>query len=84
MNKANSSCIQSAGLLKALYTLPLGRPDNSGNNLNISGTHSSHAAITLEDNSITFPPMSIVRYLFILLRELRCRGQNENAQTLKR
>ena len=33
--------------------------------------------------SLTFPPLSIVRYSFMQLSELGHRGENENAQTLK-
>ena len=32
-----------------------------------SGKHSSHAAITRNDYSLTFPPLSIARYSFIHL-----------------
>ena len=52
--------------------------------LDFSGKHSSHAAITSEDYSLTFPPLSISRYSFIQLSELGHRGENENAQTSKR
>ena len=34
-----------------------------------------------EKISFTFPPLSIARYLFIQLRELGRRGDNENTQT---
>ena len=37
----------------------------------------THAAIRREDYSLTFPPLSIVRYSFIQLSELRRRGENE-------
>ena len=38
-----------------------------------SGKHSSsHAAITREVYSLTFPPLSIARYSFIQLRERKC------------
>ena len=49
--------------------------------LEFSGKHSSHAAITRNDYSPTFP--SITRYSFIQLSELGCHGENENAQTSK-
>ena len=45
-----------------------------------TGKHSSHAAIMREDYSLIFPPPSIARYSFIQLSELRCRGENGNAQ----
>ena len=53
----------------------------SGTNFSFSGKHSSHTAITREDYSLTFPPLSIVRYSFIQLSELGHRGENENVQT---
>ena len=37
-----------------------------------------------EGYSITFPELSIARYSFIQLSELMPRGENENAQILKR
>ena len=46
--------------------------------------HSSHAAITREDYSLTFLPLSVARYSFIQLSELGCREKNGNAQALKR
>ena len=49
--------------------------------LDFSVKHSSHAAITREDYSLTFPPLFIARYSFIQLNELGCHGENENAQT---
>ena len=52
--------------------------------LDFSGQHSSHAAITREDHSFTFPPTSIARYSFIQLSELGRRGENKNLPTLKR
>ena len=48
--------------------------------LDFSGKHSSHAAIMHEDYPFTFPPLSIVRYLFI--QSLGRRGKNENGQVL--
>ena len=39
----------------------------------------SHAAITHEDDSLTFPPLSIAMYSFIQLSELGHCGENENA-----
>ena len=50
--------------------------------LGFSGKHSSHAAITHNDYSLTFPPTA--RYSFIQLSELGRRGENKNAQTSKR
>ena len=50
--------------------------------LDFSGKHSSHASITSEDYSFTFPPLSIVMYSFKQLSELGHYGENENAQTL--
>ena len=53
--------------------------------LGFSGKRSSHATITHNDYSLTFPPLSIARYSFIqLVSELGRYGENENAQTLKR
>ena len=52
--------------------------------LDSSGKHSTHTAITREDYSLTFPPPSISRYSFIQLSELGRRRENENAQTSKR
>ena len=43
-----------------------------------------HAAITCEDYSVTFRPLSISRYSFIQLSALGHHGENENAQTSKR
>ena len=51
--------------------------------LGFSGKHSSHAAITCNDYSLTSPPPFIARYSFIQLSQLGHRGENENAQTLK-
>ena len=52
--------------------------------LAFSWKHSSHAAITSEDYSLIFPPLSIIaKYSFIQLIRLRRREENENAQTLK-
>ena len=51
--------------------------------LDSSEKHSSHAAITRESYSLTFPPPSIARYSFIHLSELGCRRENANAQTSK-
>ena len=52
--------------------------------LGFSGKHSSHAAITRNDYSLTCPPLSIAKYSFIQLSRLRHREENENAQTSKR
>ena len=49
-----------------------------------SGNRSSRAAIMREDYSVTFPPLSIARYSFIQPSELGYRGENKNAQTLKK
>ena len=43
----------------------------------------SYAAITREDYSLIFPPLSVARYSFIQLIELGHRGENENYQSLK-
>ena len=48
--------------------------------LDFSGKHSSRAANTRENYSLTFPPLSIARYSFIRLSELGCSGENENVQ----
>ncbi len=53
-----------------------GRPVQFRHQLDFSGKHPSHAAITHEDYPFTFPPLSIARYLFI--QSLGRRGQNEN------
>ena len=47
--------------------------------LGFSGKHSSHAAITHEGYSPTFPPPSVARYSLIQLSELGRREENENA-----
>ena len=53
--------------------------------LGFSGKHSSHAAITREDYSLTFPPLSKARYSFIQLGELGRSEENVTAhQTSKR
>ena len=52
----------------ALHFSSPGRPVHSDTVLGFSGKHSSHAAITREDYSITFPPLSIARYSFVLHR----------------
>ena len=52
--------------------------------LGFSGKHSSQAAITCNDYSLTFPPMSIARYSCLQLSELGCHVGNENGQTSKR
>ena len=57
-----------------------GRPVQFRHQLDFSGKHPSHAAITHEDYPFTFPPLSIARYLFI--QSLGRRGQNENGQVL--
>ena len=45
--------------------------------LGFSWKHSSHAAITRNDYSLTFPTLSIARYSFIQLSELGCRRDLE-------
>ena len=52
--------------------------------LGFSGKYSSHAAITRNDYSLTFPLLSIARYLFKQLSRLGYCGENENAKILKR
>ena len=52
--------------------------------LGFSWKHSSQAAITRNDYSLTCPPLCIARYSFIQLSRLRCCEENENAQILKR
>ena len=49
-----------------------------------SWKHSSHAAITRNDYSLTFPPPSIAWYTFTQLSEVECHGENDNAHILKR
>ena len=44
--------------------------------LGFSRKHSSYAAITRNDYSLTFPPLSIARYSFIQLGELGVNGEN--------
>ena len=61
-----------------------GRPAHSDTVLGFSWKHSSHAAITRNDYSLTFPPLSIARYSCIQLSRLRRREVKENAQTSKR
>ena len=45
--------------------------------LGFSGKHSSHAAITRNDYSLTIPPESIARYSFIQLSELGCQWKTK-------
>ena len=52
--------------------------------LDFSWKHSSHAAITRNDYSLTFPPPSIAWYTFTQLSEVECHGENDNAHILKR
>ena len=52
--------------------------------LDFLGKHSSHAAITWEDCSLTFPPPCIARCSFIQLSGLGHHGENEIAKILKR
>ena len=64
-----------------------GRPDYLDTNSTSLGSillFSSHAVITHEDYSTTFPPLSIARYSFIHLSELGHYGENENAKSSKR
>ena len=71
-----STCsIQSVGRLKHPWQTCSFR-----HQLDFSWKHSSHAAITHEYYSLTFPPPSIARYSFMQQSELGCRGENENAQ----
>ena len=66
----------------ALHFTP-SRPVHSDANSNFLG--SVLAAITREDYSLKFPPLPIAaRYSFIQLSELGHRGENENAQALKK
>ena len=65
-----------------LYTSPPGRPVHSDTNSTSLGT--VLAAITRDDYSLTFPIPSIARCSFTQMIELGCRGENENAKTLKR
>ena len=65
-------------------TSPPDRPVHSIlHQLDFSGKHSCHAAITREDYSLTFIPLPIARRSFIQLSELGNCGENENVQTLK-
>ena len=68
--------------LRSLYTPPL-QTCSFRYQLDFSGKHSSHAAITHEDYSLTFPPVSIARYSFIQLSELGHCGEIKKAQTSK-
>ena len=52
--------------------------------LDFSGKHSNHAAITLNDYSLTFSPPSIARYSFIQLSGLGRHGEDKNVQYSKR
>ena len=71
-----------SGPLRACYTSPSGKLFSPAPTLFLREAF-SHAAITREDYSFTFPALSIARYLFIQLSELGHRGVNENAKTLK-
>ena len=79
-----SACIQSVGPLKALYTSPHWQTCSLRHQLDFCGKHSSQAAISHEDYSLTFPTMSILKYSFIQLSELGCFGENGNVKTSKR
>ena len=71
----------------ALYFLPPPPPRQTcsfRHQLDFSGKHSSHAAITHNDYSLKLPPLSIARYSFIQLSELERHGKNEKVQTSKR
>ena len=52
--------------------------------LDYSGKQVATQQLLHEVYSPTFPPLSIARYSFIQLSDLRRRGENENAQTSKR
>ena len=52
--------------------------------LGFSEKHSSYTAITPEEYSFTFPPLSVSGYSSIQLSELGRRGKNEKALTSKR
>ena len=67
----------------ALHFAPPWKTRSFLHQLGFSGKHPSHTAITLEDHSIIFPPLSIARYSFIQLSQLGRHGENENAQTLQ-
>ena len=67
------------------FTLLLpGQTCSFRNRFDLSGKHSSHAAITCEDYPLAFPPLSIARYSFIQLSALGHRGENKNDQASKR
>ena len=68
----------------ALHILPSLQTCSFQHQLGFSGKHSRHAAITLEDYSLTFPPLYIARYPFIQPGELGRHGENANAQASKR
>ena len=69
----------------ALHFSSPGRSVNSDiNSASLGSIPDSHASITREYYSLTFPLLSIVRCSFIQLSELGHRGENENAQTSKR
>ena len=61
------SCVQSFGLLKELYTSDL----SFHCQLDFSGKHSAMLQVLHEDYLFTYPPVSITRYSFIQLSELR-------------
>ena len=63
---------------RALHFTPWPIPVHSGTN-----STSSHAAITGEDYSLTFPPLSIGRHSFMVEIELWRYGENGNVQSSK-
>ena len=51
--------------------------------LDFSGKHSGKLQLLREDCSFTYPPLSVARYPFIQLSDLRQRGMNEIAKVSK-
>ena len=66
----------------SIYVSPPGRPVHSNTNLASLGAF-SHAAITNENYSLIFPPLSVARYSFIQLSELSNHGENEITRASK-
>ena len=69
--------IQSVELLKGLYIFPPLTYVIIRQRLGFSCEHSSHAAITREECSLTFPQLSTARHSFIQLSEQGRHGENE-------